>query len=339
MKAVVWEDKNIITLKNVSDPVPEDGEVLIKVQMTGICGSDITIVSGKHPRARTPLILGHEFVGIVEKINGKSDTVKPGDRVAVEPLLSCGKCRHCMEGNAHVCSSLKLLGVEAPGAFAEYSVAPINKVYKLPDNVSDVSAVLVEPLSVAMHTINCSNISRGEDVSVIGAGPIGLLCAEVAKAKGAGKVFIIEINENRIAMAEKMGFEVIDVSKNDPVEYVLKKTEGKGVEITIDAAGSKQTGMLLVPMTSIKGRIMMAALHKEPCEINFQQLSYREQAIIGIRIYAKGDFKEAIEMLADGKLNIETLVTGIFTMDQYLMAFDKAKNDPAECKVVIKQYM
>ena len=143
--------------------------------------------------------------------------------------------------------------------------------------------------------------------------------------KAQGKYFVSEVNVDRILMAQKMGFTTIDSKKTDPVDYILKDTNGKGVEVTIDAAGSKHTGMLLIPMTSIKGRIMMAALHKEPCEINFQQLSYREQKIIGIRIYAEGDFSEAITLLENGKVKIESLVTGVFSMDEYQKAFDKAK--------------
>ena len=189
MKAVVWENKDVINLREVPVPVPEKGDALIKVIMTGICGSDLTIISGKHPRAKTPTVIGHEFIGIVEKINGTANGFEVGDRVAVEPLLSCGHCKHCLNGNAHVCGTLRLLGIEAPGAFAAYATAPLKKIFKLPANISDISAVLLEPLSVAVHTLNYSRLQKGEDVSIIGAGPIGLLCAEVARAKGAGKIF------------------------------------------------------------------------------------------------------------------------------------------------------
>lgn len=328
------DKSNEIELKEVPIPQPKEGWALVKTSYGGICGSDITIKSGKHPRAKAPLILGHELSGTIVKLNGNSNLAE-GDRVVLEPLLSCGECKPCKNGFDHVCENLKLLGVETDGGFAQYFVAPIQRLYKISSAVTDQQAALAEPLAVAVHSVNYANPKADSKAVVIGAGPIGLLIALVLKARGVSSIYVSEIDDHRLKLAQILGLKTIDAKKEDPVKAVLDLTEGKGCDLTFDAAGFPAVGMQIIPMTAIKGKIIMSALHKQPCEVFFRDLSYKEVLIQGVRIYAKGDFKEAVELLETKKVDVEPLISHQFSSENYKEAFAAAQNSSESCKVII----
>lgn len=339
MKALVWKAVDEIALQEI--PEPERGELpVVKVAFTGICGSDITIKSGKHPRARPPLVLGHEFSGTIDYVPpGLKQQLTVGTRVVVNPLISCKTCRPCRSGDEHVCASLKLLGVEhSPGAFTgRLAVPQAERIHSLPDSVSDQEAALIEPLAVAVHAVDYAKLAPGESVLVLGAGPIGLLVAQVARAVGVTKLFVVETEAARRQRAERMGFAVIDGSQDDVVEKVLSLTEKSGVDVTFDAAGVPATASQVIPVTGIKGRIVMVAIHKRPAEVAFRDLAYRELRILGTRIYAKGDFPAAIELVAKRKVDLKPLITHVLPMHEALRAFDIAQSDKQACKVLVEQ--
>jgi len=335
VKALVW--RKGIALEERKKPRTAKSEALIRVGAASICGSDLTIVSGKHPRARPPRILGHEFMGTVAHItNGPDTNLKPGDRVVVEPLLSCKTCAPCRAGYEHVCRNLRLLGVEADGGFAEYVCAPLERVYALPDGISDEEAAVIEPTAVALHSVNYAQLCGNERVAVIGAGPVGLLIAQVSRAAGIEDIWLLEPDSFRLGLAGKLGFHTVDVAREDAVEAVLDLTNGEGADVTFDAAGVPVSGEQVVPMTGIRGKIIMVAIHKKPCQVAFRDLSYREQVIIGIRIYARGDFRRAIELVAGGKVRLAPLITQVFSLDDAVSAFELARGGDNSCKIIIK---
>lgn len=337
MRALIWKEKDTILTGDRQKPVPKKGEALIRVLCTGICGSDLTIISGKHPRARPPLILGHEFMGEISSLpEGYSGTLSIGHRVTVEPLLSCGVCKPCREGNEHVCKSLRLIGVETDGAFADYVAAPVGRIYPLQDTISDEEGAMIEPLAVAVHAVETSKIKPGESAVIFGAGPIGLLCAMTARALGCSRILVMEIDEKRIERAGRLGFTVFDTSKADCLQAVMDFTNGEGADVTIDAAGVPEVGTQLIPVTGIKGRIIIVALYKKPCEIFFRHLSYSEQTILGTRIYAKGDYQKAIRLLEEKKVPLSEINTHIYKWDDIHEAFRIAGDTSASCKVVVK---
>ncbi len=332
MKAIVWQAKDTITIQDVSHPQAGKDEILIKVDCTGICGSDVMIISGKHPRAKPPLILGHEFMGIIFVLpEGKDTGFSVGQRVVVEPLLSC------KTGYEHVCENLRLLGVETDGGFAEFVNVPLERIYAVPDSISDEEAALIEPLAVAVHAVDYGSPKKEDAVVILGAGPIGLLIAEVVRAAGISRLWLCEMNPYRLEMARNLGFETIDVSKADTVQTILKLTDECGADVTFDAAGVPVIGSQVIPITGIKGRIVIPAIHKKSCEVFFQQLTYREQTILGTRIYAQGDFQKAISLVSEGKVHLKPLITHIFSMENALEAFDIALKGDNFCKIVIQQ--
>jgi len=339
MRAVVWKAIDEIAIEEI--PEPERGDLpIVKVSYTGICGSDITIKSGKHPRARTPLVLGHEFVGRIEYVPlVLKQQLVVGRRVVVNPLISCKRCRPCRNGDEHVCVNLKLLGVEhSPGAFTgRVAILQPERIHPLPDTVTDQEGALIEPLAVAVHAVEYAQFAPGESAVVLGAGPIGLLVAQVARAAGVTSLFVVETEAARRQRAESLGFRVIDGSQGDVVGTILALTGNAGVDVTFDAAGVPATAAQVIPLTGIKGRIVMVAIHKKPAEVAFRDLAYRELRILGTRIYAKGNFETAIDLVARKKVDLKPLITHVLPMSDALRAFDLAQNDKQACKVLIEQ--
>jgi 2-desacetyl-2-hydroxyethyl bacteriochlorophyllide A dehydrogenase len=335
VKALVW--RKGIGIEEWEEPSPRGDEVLVRVGAASICGTDMTIIAGKHPRARPPRILGHEFMGTVAGLpEGPDRDLGVGDRVVVEPLLSCKRCAPCTAGFEHVCMNLKLLGIETDGGFAEYVCAPSERVYKIPDTIPDLVASIIEPTAVAVHSVHAAALEGGERVAVIGAGPIGLLIAQAARAAGAGELWILEPDPFRLELAKTLGFQTIDAYEGRGVEAVLDLTHGAGANVTFDAAGVPESGGQVIPMTGIRGKIIMVAIHKKPCQVTFRDLSYREQVIMGIRIYARGDFGEAIELVSGGRISLEPLITHVFTLEEGEEAFDLARRGENTCKIVIQ---
>lgn len=337
MKAIVWEDRDTVAVRSIGEPSPDVDEFLIRVTYASICGSDITIVSGKHPRARPPLVLGHEFAGVVAAVpKGLETGFAVGTRVSVEPLLSCRECRMCRAGHEHICVNLRLLGVETDGGFAEFVTVPQGRVYLLPETISDETAALIEPLSVAVHAVDLAQVMHDDFVAIMGAGPIGLLIAQSVRAAGAEKVWLFERDTFRLNLARSLGFDAIDIRKTDAVQSVLELTDGFGADVAFDAAGAQDTAAQVIQLAGPKGRVVMVAIHKKPCEVDLKPLVYGEQAMLGSRIYAKGDFPKAIELVAKKKVQLEPLVTHVFDIADGEEALDVARRGTDCCKILIR---
>lgn len=336
MKAVVWEEKDKICITQIDDIQCKD-KIVIKVTYTGICGGDLMIKSGKHPRAVAPLVLGHEFTGTICYVpESLEKRYAVGQRVVVNPLISCKECRQCLNGNEHVCENLKLMGIEkGPGAFTEYVEIPQpERIHILPDTVSDKNAALAEPLAVAVHAIDYASVSSQDSVLILGAGPIGLLVAQVARANGAENVMLSEIEDSKIERARQLGFTVIGAD-TDVVEGVGNLTNGRMADITIDAAGVPQTAENLINLTGIKGKIVVVAIHKVSAPILLRDLAYKELTILGTRIYEEHNFDTAIDLISKDKIDLNPLVTHIFKIDQAVEAFEHAQKGKGVCKVLI----
>ena len=298
MKALVYAGPKQAVLQDVPAPVPKEGAVKVDVDYCGICGSDIGIFLGTHPRAKAPLIFGHEFLGKVAE-DGKR--FKKGDRVVAYPLLSCGHCRACRTGNAHVCNSLGLIGIDVDGGVCESLYVDEDVLFKVPDGVSDRAAV------------------------VIGAGPIGMLTGIVLKNLGAAQVFISDVAEKRLALAAELGLTPVNVMKEDLEQVVKAATDGEGCDVLFECSGSPQGAMDMTKITRVSGTICMVSVHKVPHEVNLQQLNFKEQWMIGTRVYTK-----------DLQPQLEKVVTHIVPMREAEKVFDMiADTSLGTVKVVV----
>ena len=231
MKAIQFLAPNKIGVCDVPVPEVPAGWALIKVSCAGICGTDLNIYAGTHPRAKAPLTMGHEFSGVVEQ---DCENFKKGTRVTVYPLISCGKCVPCTTGNKHVCNTLGLFGIDCDGGMAEYVAIPQDHLIRLPDNVSDQLGAFIEPVAVTVHTLRETGFTPGDNAIVFGCGTIGLCLALTLKQFGVGDIVLVETDEKRLALARELGFEAINPAQCDLDEVVAAHTDGNGFDRVYD---------------------------------------------------------------------------------------------------------
>ena len=325
MKAVSFQGKDTVAV--VDKPIPPviDDTVLIKVAYAGICGSDLSIVAGKHPRAKPPLVMGHEFSGtIVELPQNPRPDLKVGDRVTVFPLITCGKCYVCQMGLPHVCQELKLFGIDTDGAFAEYVRVTQDTVFKIPDNLSDQKGALIEPIAVCIHSARMSRLQIGDTVVVTGAGPIGLLMAMVARAAGAAQVIVTEVSPVRIAGAKKLGFTVLNAADDNLVEQVLDLTRGRGGDIVFEATGHPSVAPYLLDLVRIRGQIVQVGIFKQPVAIDLRAVNFHEVELIGARVYTREDYDQTISLAAQQRFDLDSIEAEVRPLEEAVAAFASA---------------
>jgi len=233
MEAAVWTATDQVKVTGVPLPEVPQGWALVKVAYNGICGTDLAILHGRHPRATAPLIMGHEISGWVER--GGATGPAAGTLIVVEPLISCGGCRSCKNGLTHVCRRLGLYGIDAPGGMARYVALPPEVLHAVPDSVDPRTATLAEPLAVAVHALERSGMETGDTVAVYGAGPIGILTALVARHEGAAAVVITEPSPWRREVAAQLGFTVV-AQGSTMAATLAPLTDGEGADTTFDSA-------------------------------------------------------------------------------------------------------
>src|SRR5947209_6582295 len=241
MLAVVKsEAKAGVEIREVKVPKIGPTDVLVKVRVASICGTDLHIYNWDRwaqGRIKPPLIPGHEFCGEVVAVGGEVTTVKEGDFVSAEMHVACGKCLQCRTGEAHICQNVKIIGVDANGAFAEYVVIPESNIWKLDPAIPIEYASILDPLGNAVHTVLAGEIAA-KTVAITGCGPIGLFAIAVARAVGAAQVIAIEVNEHRRRIAKEMKADlVLDPTKDDVRQIVAERTSGAGVDVVLEMAG------------------------------------------------------------------------------------------------------
>lgn len=325
VKAAILEEFSKMIVQDIPKPVLGNDEVLIRMKYAGVCGSDITVYTGKHPTATTPVVVGHEIIGTIEAVNtDKPTNLKIGDRVTVEPLISCGMCEACLSGHVHVCQSLKLLGIHENGGYAEYTKASINKVVKIEKEIDDRIAALAEPFAVGFHVISRSQLKHGNSVFIIGAGPIGMVIAIAAKAAGASRIVLSEVNDERVDVARAMGFEAFNPTKTDAMENINSITNGNGFDVVFEVSGSQQGILLTTKACKIRGTIVPLSLSGLPVEFELGKVSFKELSVIGTRVYCFEDFVSGVRLLEASaeQYDLSKLISDEFSIDNAQKAID-----------------
>jgi len=337
MKALVYQGKDTLEVEYREIPQLEPGEALIGVKYAGICGTDLGILAGKHPRATPPLIMGHEFSGEIVRLNNVSGSgFKVGDRVTAEPLISCGNCFACRMGFRHVCQNLKLYGIDEDGAFAQYMRVPINKLYRIPRDIPFNIGALVEPLAVAVHAVRLSGVGIGDVVCVLGGGTVGLLTALVARMSGTDNVIVFEKQPHRIHIAHEYGLKAMDVNKNDPLQEINRQTNNRGADVVFEAAGSPESVLIAPGLCRVRGKVIVIAIPKEPRPMDMVALTFKEITVKGIRVYEPFDFERAINILSKKTIDLSRLIFGTFPLDKAQKAFQTAKEGKKAMRVLFK---
>ncbi len=332
MKAAVWTATDQVEVAELAMPEVPQGWALVKVAYNGICGTDLAILHGRHPRAGAPLIMGHEISGWVERAGATGPAA--GTLVVVEPLITCGECRSCKNGLAHVCRNLGLYGIDSPGGMAQHVALPPEVLHAVPDGVDPRTATLAEPLAVAVHAVELSSLEPECTVAVYGAGPIGILTALVARHAGAGTVVITEPSPYRRGVAAQLGFTVVPAGSTmaatlDPL------TDGEGADLTFDSAAHPSVAAELTAVTRVRGRIVVVGVYKQPAALDLQAVCFKEQTIVGVRVYTSRNVTEAIELIASGALGLERFPTRTFDLSDVGAAFGAATSGQECLKVLL----
>lgn len=313
MQAAVTTQWGRIELQSLPVPEPGPGQVRIRTLLAGICGSDLHIFEGHHPTAASPIVQGHEFVGVIDAIGpgAGAGSLRVGQRVVVEPLISCGVCEACRRGLAHVCRRLKLLGIHENGAFGEYFLAPAAKAIAVPDALPDRLAVLAEPFAVGMHVNRRGNVQTGDRVLVIGAGPIGLIVAMVARSAGAD-VAISEINPARLQQAAAFGFTAINAADNAAAQ-ADRLTDGDGFDVVFEVSGSEPGLALAIQAARVQGTIVQVGFFGKTPQADLFKLTFKELSLIGSRVYTQEDFRRTVrlldELVREKRFDLEQLIS------------------------------
>lgn len=316
-------------------PSPGPGEALVKTRTVALCGSDIHLYNGTHPYRTYPIVFGHETSGWVVGIGDGVTDFKEGDHVVVEPAYYCGECYPCSIGRTNCCSRMKTIGVTVPGALAERFVVPARALHTAPADLSPKAAALCEPCSVGLHSVNRGNVQAGEQVVVIGAGPIGLMAMASAKRRGA-QVAITDLIDRRLEIARRMGADLtFNSSREDAVNVVREWTSGVMAPVVIEAVGNPRTIESTIQLVSDAGRVVITGVTEQQANIRGVDLTKKELTISGSR-NSLGRFKEAIEFVGAEPERFTAMITNEFSFADAIEAFDTALSHPDRvCKVLI----
>lgn len=331
MKAAVLRGPKDLYIEDVKKPVPGDGEVLVRVRATAICGTDISIYEGK-TEVDYPRILGHESAGEVVELGEGIKNLKVGDRVVMNPTSYCGTCLDCMRGDTQICNNGGLFGREFDGTFAEYVTLAENRAFKLPDSISCTDATTFIVLSTVVHSQRKVHIFPNSSVVVIGQGTAGLMQSKISKLKGADPVIGIDLEgfEWKLDLAKSLyGADDIltNVSREEVNEKVCKLTEGKGADFVIEAVGKGETYNLATELVRPGGTIVGFGVTGPTIE-NFKShsLYYKDISIIGSRAMQPIDFLISIDLAKKGKIDIGTIITNRLPLEDLVKGFEILKN-------------
>jgi 2-desacetyl-2-hydroxyethyl bacteriochlorophyllide A dehydrogenase len=314
-------------------------DVLLKVKACSICGGDIHLYKGKHPLASLPMAIGHEISGEVAEIGQAVSQVAVGDRVAVEPVITCDSCYFCVRGEYHLCQNIRYQYSAGQGGFAPYFVTPERWVHRLPAFLSYEEGALLEPLAVAVHGVRIAQPGLGYSAAIFGAGGIGLFLLQAVKAAGCGAVFIVDLLEHRLKTALSLGAtRAIDASREDPVERIFEETSNLGVDRSFEAVGLEKT--LHQSLYSLKksGVCVLIGLFEDPLKVHFpvNLFAQREIQIRGCRGYCR-DFQSALELIKNRQVRLKPLISHQMPLNDLPRALEMLLDPQGEAKKIVIQ--
>jgi len=327
MRAVIIDAPGIIRVDNVPDPTPRPDEVLVRVGACGICGTDLHIIDGDSPLARYPIIPGHEFAGEVVAVGSDvaqrygKENITVGSRVAVEPNLYCGYCDSCRTGHENLCLNYAALGVTTNGAVAQYVTVPVAKAYALPDNMSFREGALIEPVSCAVHGMHILNPRSGDTFLIVGAGTMGLLLLQLAVRGGASRVAMVDVNAQRLALAEQLG----PTRTYSDIKQALKD-EPLGFNCVIDATGVAPVIENAFMAVKRGGKLLIFGVASNEARISLSPFRiYNDEITIIGSMAVLFSFQAALDLISSGVINTEAMLTKALPLQDFLEALDMVR--------------
>jgi L-iditol 2-dehydrogenase len=316
MNALTLSEYRQFTIEDLPIPTCGSRDVLVQVAACGICGSDVHGYDGASGRRIPPIVMGHEAAGIVAAVGSDVRSVSPGDRVTFDSTVYCAKCEFCLRGEVNLCENRQVVGVSCgeyrrAGAFAEYITVPEYIVYRLPPTLSFAEAAMLEAVSVALHAVKLSCIENGETALVIGAGMIGLLILQAARVAGCSRVFVADVDGTRLKMAANLGAdETLLVSGADLLREVLRLTNGRGVDVVLEAVGRNETVASAIDCVRKGGTVTLVGNIAPEVSLPLQKVVTRQIRLQGSCASA-GEYPEAMELVSSGKIKVAPMISAV----------------------------
>lgn len=345
MKAAVWYGNKDIRVEEREIEKPGPGEVQIQVARAGICGTDLhewwagpiwMPVDEPHPLTgkTAPLTAGHECSGTVIAVGDQVVNFSIGDRVTSDSATWCGECENCLKGWYSLCERCAYLGLSRDGVYAERVNVPAPSVAKLPDNVSFELGALSEPLACALHVIYRSRLALGESIVIIGTGPIGLMCAHLAKIAG-GKVYVVARSEFKKRIASELGAIVLDPAVDDICSIVKEQNGGHGADIALEVVGTEETIDMALKVVKTRGRVVLVGFPEEKPTVDWNTILYNELEVLGI-LNNGGEIPQIVEMISNGTINPEIFITGRIGLSEILeKGYQELKDNHGHIKIMV----
>lgn len=323
MRQAVMTRPGTIEFRDVQAPEPGPGEVLLRVQRIGVCGSDIHVNHGLHPFTPYPVVQGHEFSAVVEAVGEGVEHVQVGSKATARPQLVCGTCAPCRRGDYHICDSLRVRGFQAPGCAQELFVTPAHLLVPLPDSFTFEEGAMIEPLSVGVHSTARAGDLRDRNVVVLGAGPIGNLVAQVARTRGARNVLITDVSDFRLEVARRCGIDHTSNARHEPLAEAARRVFGdEGFSVAFDAAGVERSIDEAIQNVAKGGTIVVVAVFSEKPRLDLSVVGDRELSLVGTLMYQHEDYEHAVALVRDRRVALEPLVTKHFPFEDYARAYE-----------------
>lgn len=321
MQALVLKEYRNLQLEDLPDPKAGPGEVVVRVNSCGICGSDVHGYDGSTGRRIPPLVMGHEAAGTIVEVGPEVTSYQVGDRVTFDSTVSCGKCRFCRSGAVNLCDTRQVLGVSCSdyrrnGAFAEYVTVPAHILYRLPDGFPFAHAALIEAVSIAVHAAKITGIEAGSTAVVVGTGMIGLLALQVFRHFGCQRVLAVDVSEERLAMARSLGADEVFLGTGADVVALLRaSTDGQGPDIAIEAVGAQASVSTAIECVRRGGTVTLIGNLAPKVEIPLQTVVTRQLRLLGSCASA-GEYPECIELMQSGAVKVESLISAIAPLSE-----------------------
>lgn len=338
MKQAVMVEPGKIEFRQVALPAIGDHEILMQTKRIGICGSDIHVFHGQHPYTSYPVVQGHEVSGIVAAVGQAVKGIGVGDKITFTPQVACGVCYPCRHDMYHVCEKLKVMGFQTGGAAQEFFKLPEWNVFKLPDDISLDYGAMIEPIAVGVHAVRRGGDVTDKKVLVLGAGTIGNLVAQVAKASGAQAVMITDINGYKLEKAQTCGIDfAINTANEDLNTAILRDFGPDRADLILECVGVQATATQAIACARKGTTIVVVGVFGKKPEIDLGLVQDHELSLVGTLMYQKPDYERAIELVSGGKMHLENLLTHRFSFDDYLKAYHTIEgSNGAYMKVMIE---
>lgn len=342
MKALLLTEPSKLEVTDMPQPEVGPDEVLVEIGACGICGSDIHGYDGSSGRRIPPLVMGHEAAGTITELGSNASKFAVGDRVTFDSMISCGACDYCQRGEINLCDNRRVLGVSCDeyrrhGAFAEFVVVPEHIVYAVPDDLSLEHAAMIEPVSVAVHAVRRAAVTSEQTAVVVGSGMIGLLVIQALRAAGCARIFAVDLDDDRLALARRFGAEpTFNPTNDDVVREVLALTDGNGADVTFEVVGATPTINTAMRCLRKGGTLVAVGNLAAEVDLPLQALVTREISLLG-SCASSGEYPRCIELLASGAIDVAGLITSEIPLEDAPAWFERLHAGEAGLlKVIVK---